>query len=189
MKSHTNTYVARYRTGEFIRTYLRLLAGYPGDFINAALAVNAGYLYVADVSHAQVNQNGTDQGLGYVQTRWVESELNPRGIYKASKWEWLHERLEKWADANAYLRYPLLKYLFVPGTCLWLYLLLAGALSVRRDYVGCIPLALVLGYYLTLFLGPTVQLRYLYPLMLPLPFLAVDLLSQPMEQGDEAAMK
>ena len=55
VKSNTNTYVARYRTGEFIDTYIRLFLRYPGDFLNAALAVNAGYLYPGDVSHAYVN--------------------------------------------------------------------------------------------------------------------------------------
>lgn len=175
VKSHTNTYVARYRVRDFAGTYLRLLGSYPGEFINAALAVNAGYLYLEDVTHAHVNENGRDRGLGYVQTRWVEEELNPRGIYKASKWEWLHEKLEDWADSNAYLDAPFIKYLFVPGTFLWLYLLLAGHFAVRRQYDRCVPLVLVLGYYLTLFLGPVVQLRYVYPLMIALPFAALGL--------------
>lgn len=172
VKNHTNTYVIRYRTGEFARTYLNLLCSYPGDFVNAALAVNAGYLYVWDESHAVINVNGTDKGLGYVQTRWVERELNPRGLYKDSKWESLHQRLEKWADENAYMKIPVLKYLFVPGVFLWWYLLLAAHLAARRKYGECVSLGLVLGYYLTLFLGPAVQLRYIYPLMLALPFAA-----------------
>lgn len=172
VKRHTNTYVARYRAGDFIKTYLNLLCSYPGDFVNAALAVNAGYLYVGDESHAHINENGEDRGLGYVQTRWVEAELNPRGLYKDSKWEGLHELLESWADENAYLRLPVLRYLFVPGMFLWLYLLLFGWLAARKRYAECVPLALAGGYYLTLFLGPAVQLRYLYPLMIVLPFAA-----------------
>ncbi len=178
VKNHTNTYVARYRTGDFIKSYLHLLGQYPGDFINAALAVNAGYLYVGDESHAIINKNGVDRGLGYVQTRWVESELNPRGLYRDSKWNGLHEVLERWADENAYLKLPVFKYLFVPGVFLWWYLLLAGCLLERRRYDLCAPLTLVFGYYMTLFLGPTVQLRYIYPLMLALPFVACILLAE-----------
>lgn len=181
VKRHTNTYVVRYRTMEFARTYLGLMVRYPGDYLNAALAVNAGYLNVEDRSHAYVNVNGVDRGLGYVQTRWVDSALNEQGIYKDSKCPWLHEWLEEWADSNAYLKLPLLKYLFVPGTYLWLYLLLLGYLLIHRRYTMCIPLSLVLGYYITLFLGPTVQLRYLYPLMIMLPFMG--LMSQLQEQG------
>lgn len=170
VKRHTNTYVPRYRTEEFVTTYLNLLAEYPGDYINAVLAVNAGYLFPGDTTHAVINENGVDKGLGYVQTRWVDAELNPRGIYKDSKWELLHEKLEDWADRNAYLDIPVLKYMFVPGSYLWLYLLLACILILQKRYRMLLPLSPVLGYYITLFLGPTVQLRYLYPLMIVLPF-------------------
>lgn len=170
VKRHTNTYVARYRLKEFVSTYLDLLVTYSGDYINAALAVNAGYFSPSDVSHAVINVNGRDKGLGYIQTRWVENELNPHGIYKASLWEGLHEILEKWADENGYLKIPVLKYLFVPGTYLWLYLIFMGYLLINRKYRMLLPLTLVLGYYVTLILGPTVQLRYIYPLMIVLPF-------------------
>ncbi len=173
VKRHTNTYVVRYRAGDFVRTYLGLLKEYPGDFINAALAVNAGYLYVGDESHADINVNGKDTGLGYVQTRFLKDELNSRGIYQDSKWEGLFDRMEQWADENTYLKIPVLKYLFVPGVFWWLYLLLAGYLVMCKKYDRCVPLALVLGYYITMFLGPTVQLRYIYPLMIMLPFVAL----------------
>lgn len=172
VKSNTNTYVARYRTGEFIDTYLRLFLQYPGDFLNAALAVNAGYLYPGDVSHAYVNaQEGQAAGGGYIQTRWEEGTLNSRGIYKASKWTGLFEAMERWADENAYLKLPVLKYLFVPGVVIWLYLLLLGSRLVKREFGLCMPLLLVLGYFLTLLLGPTVQLRYIYPVMIAFPFM------------------
>lgn len=170
VKRHTNTYVVRYRTEEFAGTYLNLLGRYPGDFINAALAVNAGYFYVGDESHAYINVNGRDTGLGYVQTRFLTEELNSRGVYQDSKWKSLFRIMEKWADSNAYLKLPVLKYLFVPGVFLWLYMLLAGCLLACRKYDRCVPLALVMGYYATLILGPTVQLRYIYPLMVVLPF-------------------
>ncbi len=171
VKGCTNTYVVRYRAKDFLTTYFRLLKAYPGDFINAALAVNAGFLYPDDISHAYVNANKGVSNMGYVQTHWEEETLNPRGLYIDSKWEWLHEKLENWADENAYLKLPVLKYLFVPGMFLWFYLLLFGYLLITRRFRMCLPLSLVAGYYLTMFLGPTVQLRYLYPVMLTLPFL------------------
>lgn len=171
VKRHTNTYVARYRPKEFVLTYLSLLTRYPGDFLNAALETNAGYLYPGDVSHAYINVTEQQSGLGYVQTRWEEETLNSRGIYKDSKWESLHTEMERWAEENAYLDLPLLKYLFMPGIWLWLYLLLFDFLVARGKGNLCLPLTLVFGYYATLFLGPTVQLRYLYPVMAAFPFL------------------
>lgn len=182
VKSHTNTYVVRYRAGDFVKTYVRLLGSFPGEFINAALAVNAGYLYVGDVSHANINKNGVDKGLGYVQTRWVDRELNPRGIYQDSKWEGLHAIMERWADENRYLSYPVLRLFFAPGIFLWLYLTLTGRLLARKKYDLWVPLSLAFGYYATLFLGPTVQLRYLYPLMLVIPYAALICISDGKEK-------
>lgn len=170
VKRHTNTYVVRYRAKEFLTTYLQLLGRYPGEFVNAALAVNAGYLYIADESHAYINVGGADSGMGYVQTHWVENELNARGIYKDSKWESLHQSMEQWADENAHLELPLLRYIYMPGIYLWLYVFGAIYLVAHRRYRECIPLSLIFGYYITLLLGPTVQLRYIYPMMIVVPF-------------------
>ena len=78
--------------------------------INAALATNAGFLSPFDTTHADVNRVEGRAGLSYVQTRWEEDTLNDRGIYKDSKWPWLFEQLESWAENNSYLRTPVLKY-------------------------------------------------------------------------------
>ncbi len=60
--------------------------------------------------------------------------------------------------------------MFVPGVWFWFYLLLLARLVMKKRYRECIPLALIGGYFLTLFLGPTVQLRYIYPVMAAFPF-------------------
>lgn len=171
VKRHTYTHVVRYRTGEFLDTYLRLLARYPGDYVNAAFAVNMGYYYIWDVSHAHINENGLERGLGYIQTRWVEQELADYGIYKDSRWEGLHELMERYADGNVYLRVPVLRALMVPGIWLWFWLALAVYLWIRRKYMLMLPVSFIAGYYLTLVLGPAVQLRYLYPVMAVAPFM------------------
>lgn len=173
VKRNTNTYVVRYRYKDFIKTYMNLLTQYPGDMINAGLEVNAGFLYPGDTSHADINEEEGARNKGYVQTRWEEETLNSRGIYKDSKWEWLFVKLEQWSEDNAYLDIPVLKYLFVPGVFLWYYFLLIGVLAIKRRFRMCLPISLIGGYYLTMFLGPTVQLRYIYPVMIALPFLVL----------------
>lgn len=170
VKRHAYTHVVRYRTREFLDTYLGLLARYPGDYVNAAFAVNLGYYYIADVSHAHINENGLERGLGYIQTRWVEQELADYGIYKDSKWEGLHEAMERYADENLYLHTPVLRVIMVPGVYLWIWLFLAVYLWMRKKYMLMLPVSFIAGYYLTLVLGPTVQLRYLYPAMVAVPF-------------------
>lgn len=171
VKKQTYTHVFRYRLPEFLKTYMSLLIQYPGDYINAFLAQNAGFLYPFDMSHAYINVNGVDKGLGYVQTRWVDAELNPRGIYKDSKLPRLHSALERFADENGYLNIPLLKYIMMPGFFVWYYVLFAGFLWWKKRYRYLMPLTFMLGYFATCLLGPTVQLRYIYPMMVALPIL------------------
>lgn len=170
VKTWTNTYVVRYRAAEFAKTYLTLLTEYPGDFINAALAVNAGWLSPTDKSHATINQNIVVEGHGYIQTGWSE-QMESTGIYPDSKFPWLHEKLETFASDNGYLKIPILNVLTAPGAYLWCYLFLAAWLLTFKRYGEILPLLWVLGYFGTLLLGPAVQFRYLYPLMISLPFI------------------
>lgn len=172
VKKNTNTYAFVHRIKEFMRTYFRLLGKYPGEYVNAFLAVNAGYLYLWDTSHAHINENGRDKGLGYIQTRWLEDELASYDIHRSSGWNWMFEKLDAFADSNGYLKIPVLRYLLAPGSWLWLLLLLAVWLFIHEKKGLLFPLALLFGYYVTLFLGPAVQLRYIYPVMTALPFLA-----------------
>ena len=170
VKGNTNTYVFVYRMKDFFKTYLGLLAEYPGDYVNAVLAVNAGYLSPFDESHAHINEHEGEVGLGYMQTRWEDP--GAFGLDRESKWPWLLEKMEIFADENQYLNVPVLKYIMVPGTYLWLSLLVAAWLLIHKKYRLLLPFALILGYYVTLVLGPTVQLRYIYPVMTALPYLA-----------------
>ena len=156
---------------DFFETYLRLFADHPGDYVNAVLAVNAGYLSPFDESHAHINEHEGEVGLGYIQTRWEDPDAF--GLTRESKWPWLLKKMEIFADGNQYLNLPVLKYLLVPGTYLWLSLMIAAWVFLHKKYRLLLPFALILGYYLTLFLGPTVQLRYIYPVMTVLPYLAV----------------
>jgi hypothetical protein len=174
VKGHTISRVVRYRPKEFLDTYLSLFRKYPGGYLNAGLALNAGYLWMGDTSHATINQKTSDdRGLGYIQTRWLNDALQEAGLFRMSKWPQLLQQLEDFANNNAYLSNPILRYLVVPGTYLWAYLLMAGIWIIRRRFVFLLPLAFALGYYITLLLGPAVQLRYLYPLMICLPFLTI----------------
>ena len=170
VKGNTNTYVFVYRMKDFLKTYLTLFADYPGDYVNAALAVNAGYFSPFDQSHAYVNQYGGLEGLGYIQTRWQDPDA--LDIERDSKWPWLLGKMEHFADQNVYLKIPLLRYLMVPGTYLWLSLVTAVWLFLHKRYRLLFPFGLIMGYYATLFLGPTVQMRYIYPVMTILPYLA-----------------
>lgn len=169
VKKFTNTSVVRYRTGDFVKTYLGLFAKYPGDYVNAALAVNAGWFSLTDKSHATINQYDFREGLGYIQTNWSR-EIERTNLARTSKWPWLLEKLETFATENAYMKIPVVRFLVAPGIYLWSYLFIAMWLLLHKKYRDLLPFTWILGYFGTLILGPTVQMRYLYPLMIALPF-------------------
>ena len=164
VKSNTNTYVVRYRTREFLQTYLHLLELYPGDMVNAFLTLNSGYVYMGDESHGNIYDLEESMGISYVHTRWDPS-MDEYGIYRSGTAAWLRELMSKWARENGHLKLPVVKYLFVPALLFWGYILGLLREIRKKEYRNCIPYALVAGYYFTLFLGPCVQLRYLFPLM------------------------
>ncbi len=170
VKSNTNTYVARYRSKDFIRTYLHLLKEYPGDMVNAFLALNSGYFYLGDESHGRIYELRQTQGLSYAHTRW-DPIVEEYGIFRHSMAEGLREKMVSWADGNGHLRIPVLKWFLAPAIIFWGFLFVLLDQMRKKKWAGCLPFALVAGYYLTLFLGPAVQLRYLFPLIVAFPFL------------------
>ena len=171
VKNHTNTYIVRYRTVDFLKTYLHLLQRYPGELVNAFLTLNAGYLYMGDESHGRIYEFRDEEGLSYIHTRW-DFNVEEYGVFRHSFAEGLRSFLVKWANDNGHLSIPIVKYFFVPALVFWAYLITFLNLVRKKSWKKCIPYALVAGYYLTLFLGPAVQLRYLFPLLVTLPFLS-----------------
>ena len=173
VKRNTNTWVVTNKTSEFVKTYLRLLKNYPGDYINAFLALNAGFIDFTDETHAHVNEAEGTFGLGYVQTRWEENSLYEKGFYKDTKWNSLFNFLERVTNNNSYLKIPVLKYIFMPGIYLWIVVFACVFAIKRKDWKSMFAFSLIAGYYLTMFFGPCVQLRYIYPVMITVPFMAL----------------
>ena len=181
VKRNTNTWVVTNKTSEFVKTYLRLLKNYPGDYINAFLALNAGFIDFTDETHAHVNEAEGTFGLGYVQTRWEENSLYEKGFYKDTKWSSLFNFLERVTNNNSYLKIPVLKYIFMPGIYLWIVVFACVFAIKRKDWKSMFAFSLIAGYYLTMFFGPCVQLRYIYPVMITVPFIGLFLGNEKME--------
>lgn len=167
VKSDASAEVVRYRTGEFITMYFHLLTQYPSEFVNAALAVDAGYLNPFDMSHTDVYT----WGAAWLRVDW--SPYEEIGLTQDSKIPWLYKSLTSFADQNGYCNIPVLGYLVMPGGYLCFCILLVGWLLWKKKYRYLFLFTFIAGYYLTLLLGPTVQLRYIYPVMVSIPYLFV----------------
>jgi hypothetical protein len=171
VKGKTNTYVFVYRMKDFLKTYINLFIEYPSDYINAFLALIAGYVSPFDETHAHINEHPGVYGMGYIQTLRYDEEA--WDIFIDSKMPKLLEKMEYFADQNMYLNIPGLNVLMVPGIYFWAFLIVAVWLLVHKKTGMLIPFTMILGYFATLFFGPTVQMRYIYPVMTVLPYLSI----------------
>ena len=94
------------------------------------------------------------------------------GIQHISKFPWLEEKLEDIVTNNAFYDWPVISVLFKPAVYNLSLLLVTVALLYRKQkkqaYICLFPLV----YFGTMLLGPTVQFRYVVPVMITVPLLA-----------------
>lgn len=167
VKEKTNVSYLSSHLKEFVCTYFEMLVEYPGDFINAVLALDAGYLNPFDQTHEDVYT----WGASWIRVGW--SPYEELGLSQTPVSEKLHRIYYDFADSNAYADIPVLGWFVMPGGYLWLCMLLAGWLLWKKKYAVLFLLSYIAGYYITLLLGPTVQLRYVYTVMIVLPYMVV----------------
>lgn len=72
-----------------------------------------------------------------------------------------------------YQRIPLMGILYKPSVCIWMLFLLIGIAIYRREYNLWLVTIPILLHFVSLLLGPVALLRYLYPIMLLVPFMFV----------------
>ena len=152
------------------KLYLDLLKEYPGDYVNAFLGIYGGFLNPWDTSHVRINEetNGVlPDDFHYIQTAFTVTDRFMVDSTPLS--ESLHDLYDWYANHDIYLKVPILSFLFVPGVYLWVMLYCFGILVYQRKGICSIPCALVFSYFLTFLLGPTVQLRYIFPIMVCTP--------------------
>lgn len=156
---------------KYAELYLDLFKQYPDEYVNAFLALYSGFLNPLDVTCNYINaENGVvPEGLYYIQTVFYDEDMAKFDIEQTPLIPFLHKWMEAFANSTAFQKIPLVNIILVPGIFLWAYLYLLGFSIYKHGAKQLLPLALVAGYFLTLFAGPTVQLRYLYPVMICLP--------------------
>lgn len=178
VKSNLNlSYVVNHKK-QFVDMYFRLMLKYPSTYINAVLALDAGYLNPFDMTHTDVYT----WGAKWLRLGWSPNE--ELGMEQTPLLLNLNEFLVGFAENDKYLEIPLLGYMVMPGGYLWMCIYFVGWLIWRKKYICLLPISYLLGYYITLLLGPTVQLRYVYTVMITLPFLVVYMIGERVNGGE-----
>lgn len=155
---------------KYLNLYLDLLGKYPGDYVNAFLGLYSGFLNPWDKSHIRINEDFDGvlaDNMHYIQTAFVVTDRFMVDNKPAS--DTLHKLYCWYSNNDIYMKIPVLSFLFVPGVYLWIMLYSFGILVYQKKGILSIPCAMTFAYFLTFFLGPTVQLRYIFPIMICTP--------------------
>lgn len=186
-----NSGVAFDVTGEghvkrFLHNWFSVGRRYPNEFLDAFLELTRGYWFWDDRSYAECLGYGLDGRMGVIYT-YNSSEIENVGeIAHVSKFPWLEEQLEKIVSANVFFQWPVISILFKSAFYFWslcLLFLFFLYLRQKKQVIFCLLPLLYMG---TMLLGPVVQMRYLFPVMVTLPVLA-SLLVMPKDTAEKPA--
>lgn len=171
VKMYFNNDLFRSSPTGFLKIYLRLAFRYPGSYLIAPAYQTMGDWFLTDISHCLIYQDWWRDRTGYLITdatpvfagNFMKKEnLLPavRNAYEAIATDCVHQRFLP------------AKILFAPALYCFLTLFAGLAFLSRKRYRQLIPWAAVMIYFLTMAAGPCVLIRYIYPLMALIPFLA-----------------
>ena len=110
--------------------------------------------------------------MGILYT-YISSEIENVGeIEHVSKLPWLEKVLERIVSGNEFYHWPILSALFKCAFYFWGLCLMFVIFMFCRRRKHVLFCAFPLLYMGTMLLGPVVQIRYVFPIMLTLPILA-----------------
>lgn len=163
---------------QLLKDWLRVGKRYPNEFLDAFLELTRGYWFWDDFSWAENLGYGTDDRYGVLFT-YNSSEIEGYGsIEHQSKLPGVERILEKIVSGNCFNNWPVISIIFHGAFYSWgLFLLMVFCLYKKRIQSFQMSLLPFL-YFGTMLLGPVVQVRYLFPVMVILPVLAAMFSSQ-----------
>lgn len=157
---------------QLLTDWLRVAKRYPNEFIDAFLELTRGYWFWDDYSWAENLGYGTEERYGVLFT-YTSSEIEGYGsIEHESKFPAFEKVLEEIVSGNCFNDWPVLSIIFHGSFYSWgLFLLMVFCLYKKR--IQCFQMSLLpFLYFGTMLLGPVVQVRYLFPIMVTLPVIA-----------------
>lgn len=157
---------------QLLADWVKIGLRFPNEYIDAFLELTRGYWFWDDRSYAECLGYGIEGRMGIVYT-YYSSEIAEVGeIEHQSKFPWLEEQLEKVVSGNYFYQWPVISVLFKCAFYFWGLCLVFLAFLFLRKKKQAVLCLFPLTYVGTMLLGPVVQMRYMFPIMLTLPVLA-----------------
>lgn len=181
-KSAVSAYNSSAWIGEantLIADYITIGKAYPNDFLDAFLGLTIGYWYVGDRSHAEMLGYGDDSDLGLLYTfNASPNAALKEGIPSHSYLPSLERMYSHIVNGNSYLKWPVVSVLMKPAFYFWFFVLDLFIIIYKRNKKSIAVFSYPFFYLMTMFLGPCVNFRYIYPFIAALPILTAVALSE-----------
>ena len=171
VKGSTNPGPYTTETIQLIKDWLKVGSRYPNEFLDAFLELTRGYWFFDDFSWAENLGYGTEKRYGVLFT-YTSSEIEGYGeIRHESKFPALEKGLEEIVSGNCFNNWPVISIIFHGSFYSWSFFLVM-VFCLYRKRMQCFQTSLLpFLYFGTMLLGPVVQVRYLFPIMIILPIL------------------
>lgn len=153
-----------------IKTWVKMFFCHPHDCIDIWAKLHLGSWYVFDTTHAEIYSiyDHLPERQGYLLTDFkIINEMD--FVRPDSKLPQLEKILELIATDNVHQKWPILSLVFAPATYFWI-MLYVICLFIANNNKKYYPLLFFMLLYITIILGPTSLVRYMYPLMCVVPF-------------------
>lgn len=167
---------------EAFHTYITMGIKYPGIYLDAFLANTAGYWAIEDLSSTEIYGKGMEGRTGIVQlVHWefAEEACNVKEYHLLPGIFNCYIRL--FAN-NEYLKIPVFSMLFHMSIYTWLMIIYILFHIYKRRWKQLLPAAFLIGYFITLLLGPCVLVRYMYPIILSVPIFLAYIFVNPLSE-------
>lgn len=172
MKGTLDTERLKNNPMEFIKLWLKVGIKCPGTYIDAFARLTIG-LWYPDMNyrdplayHPYWEYWSTGSWNGFGDERYIQMKQVP-----IKGFEVLYNILSRLSYDNIYQKLPVISMVFSSGLSIWSVILYCAFCIYKKFTRHIIPIVFLGGLILTLFLGPVVLFRYVYPIFISLPML------------------
>lgn len=156
---------------EFLKFMIELASKYPREFIDSFLNTIRGYWYICDNSFNKISNEEYPYLKGNLELTFIYMSEDEFGLVENSQLPYLQHIYRAMFCHNDYEKIPVLYVIFQPA--IYFYIVLAFLLYsiYNRDKTKIIISVFLFAYFATCFLGPVALIRYIYAIIVCVPFI------------------
>ena len=154
----------------YLSFYIKLGVKIPESYIEAFFMNNLGFYYIGKkypdsrMFHPLIEFYNSD-----AEEVSEREKIDYLPIERESKLPILNDALEKLIVENSWQEVPILSMMYNLGFYFMIVLFMIGIIILRKEWKLLLPMSLIIGLYVTLFLAPVALFRYAFPIVILFP--------------------